>query len=280
VKATHAPSLRTRARATLLREVGVRRGERILVAVSGGGDSTALLHVLAALRAPLGVDLVAHGVDHGLRRAATAELDGAEALAQALRVPFARSRVSLRPGGNLQARAREPRWAALEDAARGAGATYVATAHHADDRAETVLLRLLRGAPPEGLAVLPPRDGVRIRPFVRARRADVTAYLARHRLPFADDPSNRSPRFLRARVRHEVLPLLERLSPSVVGHLCSLADGLWSRRDGEAAPLYRIPRATQQALSALAGAPRRGPEILLPGGLVARWEGPGRCRGA
>lgn len=274
MRTDRTPSLRTRARSLMLREAGVRRDDRILVAVSGGGDSTALLHVLAGLREALGLTLVAHGVDHGLRPGAATELDGAEVLARELGVPFGRTLVRIAPGGNLQARAREARWAALEEAARAAGARWIATAHHADDRAETVLLRILRGAPPAGLAVLPPREGARIRPFLRARRREIDAYLARYRLPFSEDPSNRSLRFLRARVRHELMPLLERLSPGVVGHLCHLADALGASRDGEPAPLYHLPRATQAALAALAGAPRRGPEILLPGGLVARWEGP------
>jgi tRNA(Ile)-lysidine synthase len=184
----------------------------------------ALLHVLGLLRGRLGFGLFAHGVDHGLRPAATAELDLAADLARSLDVPFTRSRVSLTQGGNLQARARTLRWEALRTAASRAGADRIATGHHADDRAETVLMRLLRGTGTRGLAALPPADGDRIRPFYRARRADIDAHVARHALPHAIDPSNRDPRFLRARVRFEVLPLLERLSPRIVEHLCRLAD--------------------------------------------------------
>jgi tRNA(Ile)-lysidine synthase len=72
--------------------------------------------------------------------------------------------------------------------------------------------------------VLPPVDGQRIRPMLRARRRDIDAHVARHRIPFATDPSNRDPRFLRTRVRHEVVPALELLSPRAVEHLCALAD--------------------------------------------------------
>jgi tRNA(Ile)-lysidine synthase len=89
-----------------------------------------------------------------------------------------------------------------------------------------VLIRLLRGTRPRGLGVLPPRDGYRIRPLYRARRVDVEAHIARHHLPFAVDPSNSDPRYLRARVRRELLPALERLSPRIVEHLCRLADEL------------------------------------------------------
>jgi tRNA(Ile)-lysidine synthase len=221
---THPPTLITLARAALREHSLVARGERVLVAVSGGPDSMALLHVLSLLRSKLAFGLFAHGVDHGLREASAAELDLAETFARSLDVPFARTRVSVPLGGNLQARARVARWDALRSAASRAGAARVATGHHADDRAETLLMRLVRGTGLEGLAVLPPLDGDRIRPFYRARRSDVEAHVSRHQVPFSLDPSNRDPRFLRTRVRHELLPVLERLSPRAVEHLCTLAD--------------------------------------------------------
>jgi tRNA(Ile)-lysidine synthase len=198
----------------------------VLAAVSGGPDSMAMLHVLALLRSRLAFGLFAHGVDHGLRPEAAAELDLAEGFARSLDVPFARTRVSVAPGGNLQARARVARWEALRAAAARVGAHRIATGHHADDRAETMLIRILRGTGARGLGVLPPRDGDRIRPLHRARRADVDAHVARHHVPHAIDPSNADPRFLRVRVRGELLPALERLSPRVVEHLCRLADEL------------------------------------------------------
>jgi tRNA(Ile)-lysidine synthase len=223
---THPPTLITLVRAALRDDAIVPRGSIVLAAVSGGPDSMAMLHVLALLRGRLAFGLFAHGVDHGLRAEASAELDLAEAFAWALDVPFRRTRVSVAAGGNLQARARVARWVALNAAAAAAGATRIATGHHADDRAETVLMRLLRGTGAKGLGVLPPSDGNRIRPLYRARRMDIDAHIARHRLAFAVDPSNRDPRFLRTRVRFEVVPALERLSPKIVEHLCQLADEL------------------------------------------------------
>jgi tRNA(Ile)-lysidine synthase len=186
----------------------------------------ALLHVLALIRGKLAFGLFAHGIDHGLRPGAAAELDRAEELARTLEVPFERTSVRVPRGGNLQARARAARWDALHAAAGTVGADRIATGHHAEDRAETLLIRLLRGTGPAGLGVLPPRAGERIRPFYRAHRSDIDAHLRRHRIPFSVDPSNADPRFLRTRVRQEVLPLLQSMSPQVVNHLCRLADAL------------------------------------------------------
>jgi tRNA(Ile)-lysidine synthase len=227
---THPPTLISLARAALREHDLVPRGTSVLVAVSGGPDSMALLHVLSLLRARSGFGLFAHGVDHGLRPEATGELDLAEAFARSLEVPFSRSRVRVDAGGNLQARARAARWDALRSAASATGAEHIATGHHADDRAETLLMRLLRGTRWRGMAVLPPRENDRIRPFFRARRADVMAHVARHGITHAHDPSNLDPRFLRSRVRHEVLPVLERLNPRVVEHLCAIADEASSYR--------------------------------------------------
>jgi tRNA(Ile)-lysidine synthase len=215
----------------------VARGECLLLAVSGGGDSMGLLHASAWVSQRLGFRVVAHGVDHGLRADASLELDTAERLAAGLGVPFGRTRISVPEGGNLQARARVSRYAALGNAARAAGASAVATGHHADDRAETLLLRLLRGAGPAGLAVMPaqarlpsevPEDAPLklFRPMLSARRSEILVYLERHEVKFHEDPSNAKPRFLRSQVRHELMPLLERLSPSMVVHLNALATQL------------------------------------------------------
>jgi tRNA(Ile)-lysidine synthase len=111
-----------------------------------------------------------------------------------------------------------------------------------------------------------------VRPFLRADRATIDAHIARHAIPFAVDPSNRDARFLRARVRHELLPLLIDLSPRIVEHLCALADDLVAARGASDDAAFRLalPRATQLALAALAA--RRSPnaEVALPGGLVAK----------
>jgi len=255
----------------LREECAVPRGAKILCAVSGGPDSMALLDVLALLAPKLGYELVAHGVDHGLRPEAAAELDLAERHAAARSVRFERTHVSVTAGGNLQARARTARYAALEAAAERAGGAFIATAHHADDRAETVLLRLLRGSGPRGLAVLPPVAGKRLRPLLRATRSDVLLHLGRHAVPFADDPSNRDRRHLRVRVREELLPLLRELSPGIVTHLNALSDML-------ATPAFRdtdvvvggraLGRAQRRQLERALALSQRKSEIWLAGGTV------------
>jgi tRNA(Ile)-lysidine synthase len=263
--------LLTLARRALTGECALAPGARLLAAVSGGPDSMALLHVLSTLRSSVGFELFAHGVDHGLRPGAAAELDLAAALASQLEVGFSRTRLALRPGGNLQARARDARYRALRSAASDLGGALIATAHHADDRAETVLLRLLRGAGPSGLAVLPARDGDRIRPFLRARRSDVLGHLGRHRISFATDPSNADPRFLRVRVRTELIPLLESLSPRIVDHLTALADELtrpFPRLEGPDGDPLVLGRAQQNLLDLLVLRRSRTGRVRLRGG----WE--------
>jgi tRNA(Ile)-lysidine synthase len=270
---SHPPALLKSVLRALQGECQVQQNDRILVAVSGGVDSMSLLHALSVLRSKLGFSLLAHGVDHGLRAAAVGELDAAEDFAQQLGVPFTRSKVKLRPGGNIQHRARELRYAALETAAKRWQATLLATAHHADDRAETVLLRLLRGAGPEGLAVLPARAGQRIRPLIRVARAAIVAHAARHKVPSSDDPSNADARFLRSRVRHELLPLLEQMSPGIRAHLNALADALNVMSGGDAT-VGRLPsglnRAQFQALTAALQQGKPGPRIRISDRLELR----------
>ena len=273
---SHPPTLLTLVARTLREECGVQRGSRVLLALSGGGDSMALLHVLALLGEKQGYRVRAHGVDHGLRPEARAELDTAQARCAELGVTFSRTLLAVPQGGNLQARAREARRATLSAAVEPG--ELIATAHHADDRAETVLIRLLRGSGPRGLAVLPARSGVWIRPLCRARKSDVLLHLERHGLVFAEDPSNENRRFLRTRVRRELMPLLEQLSPQIAGHLCALADALelgavppseLVDECGVALPLNRAQRGLVGRALALG---QRSARVSLPGGRELRLD--------
>ncbi len=246
----------TVARRTLVEECAVQSGDGLLLGVSGGPDSMALLAVMSRLGPELGLRLVACGVDHGLRAEARAELDLAEQCARQWSVPFERRQVRLVGDSNLQARARDARYAALAECVQAHGLNYIVTAHHREDRAETVLLRLLRGAGPDGLRVLPPRLGNRLRPLIRASKSQILAHLEKCQVPFATDPSNVDSRFLRVRIRHELLPLMQQLSPGIVDHLNHLADELGqpplpmvSDEKGEVVVLNRSQRSQlRQAL--------------------------------
>jgi tRNA(Ile)-lysidine synthase len=184
----------------------------VVCAVSGGPDSTALL--LLAVAAECAVSVV--HVDHGLRESAAAESVQVAGLCGALGVGFRAERVEVRPGPNLEARAREARRAVLPAAH--------ATGHTADDRAETVLINLLRGA---GVAGLSPLRAGPAHPIVGLRRVETAALCAAAGLTPLEDPMNRDRRFLRVRVRHEVLPLLSDVAGrDVVPLLCRQADVL------------------------------------------------------
>jgi tRNA(Ile)-lysidine synthase len=281
---SHPPALFKIVERTLADEHLFEAGDFVLIAVSGGPDSMALLHVLAKLAPRIGLRLAAHGVDHGLRPAAVQELALAEGYASEIGVPFASTRVDVRPGPNLMARAREARYAALgtallewteRDGSEGGHGRFIATAHHADDRAETVLIRLLRGTGPAGLAVLAPRASHLVRPFVRARRTDIVAHLERHRIPHAHDPTNDDPRFLRTRVRRELLPLLAELSPRIVEHLCDLADAASEPRSPEEGAVpdvvggHRLGRAHRTELARALKKRNSKARVPLPGGRIA-----------
>lgn len=261
-RGSHTPSLSTWVRRAISEEALIARGDRVLVACSGGHDSMALLHVLCLARGKHGFSLVAHGVDHGLRPLAEDELALAGRLAAAHEVPWSVTRVDLAKGGNLQERARVARHLALEEARVRSGAVSIALAHTMNDRAETLVMRLVRGTGPRGLAVMPSRAGYLIRPILRATREDVLRHLSRHGVESADDPSNADPRFWRTRVRHEVLPLLESLSPRAIQAIAGLAEAMCELPIEDELTLGRGQR---EALRRAASRGKRGVQIRTKG---------------
>jgi tRNA(Ile)-lysidine synthase len=200
-------------------------GEIVVVACSGGPDSTAMLDALARLAPPRRLVLHVAHVDHGLRSGSDAEAALVAAAAAQRSLPFSALTVDVPArGSSLQDRARDVRRAALTDLARSVGATSIALAHTADDQAETVLMRALAGATPRALAAMAERNGLVARPLLRIWRTDVDAYCAALDIATVDDPSNSDPRFLRTRVRHELIPALEAVFPAARRRLCVLAD--------------------------------------------------------
>lgn len=184
-------------------------GEKVVVALSGGPDSTCLLHVLGRLRADLTL-VVAH-VDHGLSPASE-ELSARvarDAAVSGLDVHVAKA--TGLEGPNLHARARDFRYSFFEAVAHQEGATKIATGHTLDDRVETTLARFIHGAGTDALAGIPPMEGMRVRPLIELRRAESRSYCDENGLTYADDPANDDPRFDRPVVRAEVLrPIEER----------------------------------------------------------------------
>jgi tRNA(Ile)-lysidine synthase len=205
------------------------RGDRVLVAVSGGPDSMALLHALWEARERLGVTLEVAGIDHGLRPAAGAELALVRERSEALGLPYVIAAVDVRRerargGVSLQDAARRVRLGALATLAGERGATRIALGHQADDQAETVLYRILRGTGIAGLRGIPYRRGLLVRPLLDVRRVEILRYLRRRSIPFVEDPSNADLRFARARIRHKILPALADENPRVAAALIRLAE--------------------------------------------------------
>ncbi len=196
-------------------DVGVR-DTSVLLAVSGGADSTVLLAVSSELARRLNLRLEVACVNHGLRDESAAEQSEVGRQAEALGLPFHALNVTLAPGAALEARARELRYAALERTRKERGLAWIATAHTATDQAETLLMRLGRGAALGGAAGVLPVRGHIVRPMLRVTRDEVLAFAAARGLHFARDPMNEDRTFTRVRVRGEVLPSLRAaLGPGV-----------------------------------------------------------------
>ena len=190
---------------------------RLLVAVSGGADSMALLYLLDAIAADLGLELVVGHTDHGIHPDSARWAGTVGAAAAALGRPFLQRRLALGAASG-ETRARAARYAALRDLQREAGAPYLATAHHADDQAETVLFRLLKGSGPAGLAGIPARgpDGLR-RPLLPFTRDDLRTWLAAAHPAVVpvEDPANANERHDRVWIRRVAMPLLRSRFPDV-----------------------------------------------------------------
>ena len=244
-------------------------GERVVVGVSGGPDSTCLLDVLARLSSTQGYELFVAHVDHGLS-------DGSEAIAAEVARQAAEAGFDVHvaraydlAGPNLQARARDFRYSFFETIARDVEASKIATGHTLDDRVETTLARLVHGASTEGLAGIRPAAGTRIRPLIEVRRRESRTYCEERGFTFFDDPSNEDPRFERSTVRSTLLPAIESRwgdgairAIAAAGDVLSddadalalLADRLYrdlARSDGDEtridrAPLLEMPKALRR----------------------------------
>ena len=224
-----------------IREYGLLSGsEKVLVAVSGGPDSVCLLQVLNNLKDILDIQLHIAHLDHGLRGAeSAAEAEYVSGLAEKLGIPVSIERQDVREWNarrktSLEEAAREVRYRFLDGIARQVGAARVAVGHTRDDQVETTLMHYLRGAGIQGLrglraaAPIPygsKEDGIWVvRPLLKASRQETAAYCQSHDLKPCCDPSNSDTKFLRNRIRLELIPLLRQYNPEIDDALVRLAD--------------------------------------------------------
>lgn len=217
-----------KVRQTIQRFGMLNPGDHVIVAVSGGADSVALLQALTLLSPEYKLNVTVAHLNHGLRGD---ESDGEEKLVRRLSadrgIPFFSRRVDLltlktgrQRGHSLEEIGRQERYAFFSSLAAEVGATRIALGHHREDQAETVLMNLIRGSGLEGLKGIPPvRDGRLIRPLFEVGREEILAFLEAEGIPWIEDGSNRQDFYLRNRIRHQLLPLLKEYNPRIVSSL-------------------------------------------------------------
>lgn len=207
-------------------------GCKVLVALSGGKDSVYLLHRLLDLARSRELTVGAAHLNHQLR---DGESDRDEAFVRNLcrdwDVPLTVGHCDVRSYAaqhrmGIEEAARELRYAFLEGARQDGGYDLIATAHQANDQAETMLLNLIRGAGSRGLAGIPPKRENIVRPLLDTTGEEITDYLESHGIPYVEDSSNESDTFARNRLRHHVLPVLTALNPRFISHAASAAQSL------------------------------------------------------
>lgn len=218
-------------------------GKTVLCAVSGGRDSMALLHVLLRLSTQHGFAVAAAHYNHLLRESAARDEALVRQWCAARGIPFAADRGDVRSyaeksGRSIEDAARIMRYQFLESAAGEYGADYIATAHHRQDNTETLLLHLLRGSGLSGLCGIAPVRGSIIRPLLDVDRAVIDGYIKENAIPYAEDETNADTAYTRNRLRLELLPLLEEISPGSTGRMAAAAKRL--RADEEFLEQYTV----------------------------------------
>jgi tRNA(Ile)-lysidine synthase len=204
-------------RLTILGQKLFRPGDTILLGVSGGPDSMALLSTLHSMRHELGIHIIAAHVNHQLRKGAKSDERLVQAYCHQLPCPFVKHRLNFtvkEKRSNLEDTARRKRYAALFRLARANHTPLIALGHQQDDVAETVLMHILRGSGLQGLQGILPKttmgDFIVLRPLLSISRHEILQFLKKNRIPFRHDPSNNNVRFTRNKIRWQLLPLLAR----------------------------------------------------------------------
>jgi tRNA(Ile)-lysidine synthase len=250
-----------------------RTASRLLIAVSGGADSMALLELTVLAREGLAAADVAAYVDHGLRPETSEE--AAHVRAAAIRLGVGFDLVKLDPPGSDERSLREARYAALETLAASREADFVLTGHTRDDQIETVLHRLVRGAGRLGIAGIPQRRDHVVRPLLAVGRDELRRFLRERRSSWREDPSNSDLRYLRNRVRHRIIPAIEaELGPGALDHLPALATE-WREEEaylaGEAARYAEFTMVGPTAARRLDASSLNAAPAVLRSRIVRAW---------
>ncbi|MDD5238407.1 MAG: tRNA lysidine(34) synthetase TilS [Candidatus Omnitrophica bacterium] len=206
-----------RVKATIKKYNLVAKNDKILIAVSGGPDSVTLLYLLNSLKKEFNLSLHVAHLDHMLRKDSAGDAEFVKRLAQNLKIPITLTQVNVEKlalKGSLEEIARNARLGFLFNTARGIKADKIALGHSLDDQAETVLMRILRGTGLYGLSAILPKRNIAgfwiIRPLIETSRKDIEAFLRRKKIKSCLDASNLKDIYLRNKIRHQLLPLLER----------------------------------------------------------------------
>ena len=238
-------------------------GGTMLVAVSGGRDSVCLLHYLATM--PRDFSVAAAHLDHGQRPTAGRDVAFVRQLCRELDVPLTVEQADVpalarQRGVGLEEAGRMARYGFFRRTADSLGAQRIATAHHAADQAETVLLNLVRGTGMQGLAGIPPVRGRIVRPLLETSRDDIETYLKTHGLSHVEDETNRDTSLGRNRLRREVMPRLAELHDGAAANICRTAELL--RQEDAFLDSLAVDYLPQEGLTASRERLRSAPEVL------------------
>ncbi|MCD8326022.1 MAG: tRNA lysidine(34) synthetase TilS [Lachnospiraceae bacterium] len=218
------------------------KGEKILVGLSGGMDSVALLHLLLGIREKYSLEILALHVNHGIREEAGEDEAFCAQLCEEMKVPFMCCRIeagklSQTLGAGLEEAARNARYEILEQYRQEYGCHKIAIAHHANDNAETMLFQLFRGSGLKGLSGIAAVRGCIIRPFLCVSREEISRYMRDHGLKHVEDASNQDMNYTRNQIRARVVPLAEEICEGAVEHMgncvAQLRD-IWEYLNGQA----------------------------------------------
>jgi tRNA(Ile)-lysidine synthase len=210
----------------------IKPKDKIIIAVSGGADSMCLLHLLYRLSKKIKLDLIIVHFDHGLRKESQKEASLVQNFAQELKIPFIFKSLETKKYSkenkiSIETAGRDLRYKSLVEFAKEHKFNKISTAHNANDNAETMLMRILRGS--GSLAGIPQSRKVEkkieiIRPILNVKRILIEDYVKKHKIPFCTDKSNFDDKFTRNKVRLQLLPIFEQINPLIIEHLSSLSE--------------------------------------------------------